>query len=290
MKLFTVILFLSGHLAFAQEISAFPKGREVFEKLDRGGTKLVLIGDVNHDADSIPIAVARALGEMKSVDGDYNCLFVELDQRIQPALDEFWARPGTSILDYRTPMANLIQSKASDLLFLLLQRQTTDQLMVQSKHLGMKIFAIDIDRSTPGGKEALRAAGIAENSMRGNDSDILDPKAFARKTLEMRNRIMSDGIRRRFIDGSCTKGIAFVGNAHVVTREVGGDRIASLYEILLGMGLRSLVASTFQLNCSTNDMDGGSCAKLTVDLKNHVLFSPVPTQYHDVIDFNILSN
>lgn len=292
MKRVVLIFLLFAQYVFAQESPVFPKGRDVFRALDRSDTKLVLIGDTDHDEDSIPISVARTLKEVKAVDEAYNCFFVEMDQRLQPALDEFWRLPGDSVMDYRKPMAELIQTKAQDLLFLLFQRQTADQIMARAKSLGMKIFAVDIDRSSPAGKAALHAAGLPDNSMRGDGTQVIDPKIFAKKTLEMRNRVMAKGINRHFLDGTCAKGIAFVGESHVLVSEVAGYKISSLYEELSAMNLKSIVASTFQLDCRTNDMDKTSCMELNRFLEQDVLFSPIPQQYRDRAsgDFRIISS
>ena len=288
MKKLTLIFLLFAQIVYAQEIPVIPKGRDVFRALDRRDRKLVLIGDTNHEDDSIPIAVAQTLKEIKAVDDAYNCFFVEMDQRLQPALDEFWRLPGDSVPDYRKPMWHLIQSKAQDLWWLLFQRKATDQMMVQAKRLGMKIFAVDIDRSSPDGKAALHAAGLPDDSTGGKRTEVIDAKDFAKKTIEMRNRVMAEGIQRHFLDATCTKGIAFVGKTHVLDSEIAEEKISSLFENLSAMNLKSIVASTIQLDCIANSMDKTSCLKLNRALENDVYFSPIPQQYRASGDFRIV--
>ena len=259
---FVGIFLLSASHSFASSASS------IFASIDDVNARVLLIGDTNHKLESIRQAAAFGLKEIKAADPSFDCLFVEYDERLQPALDLYSKTPNANFKQVLTEYINKFQPSMAALEYPSLPNE---DIFREAKIQSIKVFAADMDFSGAAGDAAIEATKAYANDPK-NPVTISN---YALKTLQERNLILAKNVARRFQDKSCHRSIVFFGNRHMVNFEFLGVPTIPTRDYLMTMGLKSIVSRVVRLDCEkVPTANRKSCEKVKSNLNTSPIFVP----------------
>jgi hypothetical protein len=200
---------------------------EALKQVLKPSTKLLLLGDSDHLSQNIPATVGHMLEPITRIDPAYNCLFVEFDMRVQPAIDRFYKTKNSEI---RKEFADFQKNEApEDLRNAPYATRASPELFNSAKKLNIKIFAVDVNGSSEDGKKAMAAHLAYSGRGTRNFSSTSD---FAKHTLQKRNEIMVQNVNSRMKSAGCKKALVLVGDSHLRTTDLGGNKLTTIGQLL----------------------------------------------------------
>ena len=249
-----VTLSLFSTLASAADPPLVPT-YEALQRTDVKGAQVILIADFDHSKASIRDAIAVSLKDFKKSDIAFNCLFLEVDRRVQPALDEFATSKTHNFdrfvrrqreLTRTTTQGELTKSNQDSVL--------TEALLNHSLKNEFRIFAADINFSSDLGSKVQGASLLA--SFLPEEKNTIE--RVAKYVVDERSKSFAETIASQFTQGVCKRAIAIMGAGHFSTTSFGVP-VTSLQTYVVNFQIRPLVAAAFSGNC--DDMANSDAQK-----------------------------
>ncbi|UXR64356.1 hypothetical protein EZJ49_14905 [Bdellovibrio bacteriovorus] len=207
-------------------------------------SKVLILADTNHNSPELRDTLGLKLSTLKAADGRFDCLFLEEDRRMQPAVDRYFqdGRVGfDAVLSYK---ASLLKRDLGSMYYPGSEKHMslTAGLMQKAKEAGIQIIAADLDFSGPLGKLSQKLQRqMAESDSRDlllKGDDII---------LSERNRQFAQVIKA--YGGRCQRSLIYIGLAHL--QEKSHKPVISLSQAIYeATGLESNMASVEQYDCS----------------------------------------
>jgi hypothetical protein len=244
---FLALVFLFSAMSLPADDLVYPVADAIRLTYD-SSARVIAIADIDHRNADIRKNVANVLTIYKGIDRTFDCLYLEIDRRMQRALDQYEqaAAPDFSRIvsalykvSPRLKTAGLGFNNEIEIL--------NESLLSQARTFGFKIRAGDIDFSSPLGHQ-IRSIRI-DNAM----SPI--SKREAAKGLEERSRHFADLVASDAANNVCHRSIVVFGSAHFLDRFLNLP-VLSFPHFLEQNALTFLVAFTEPLNCKTDKNEG----------------------------------
>lgn len=239
------VMFIASTMLLTDALKAeqtFEPTRKVFRRVYEQASEVLVLGDTDHNDSSIARAAGLSLKDIRSVDSGFNCLVTEIDQRLQPFLEEYTASKDVGL-------ATMIVKKAPNFGHdQLLEHQLMSlqvSLYESAKNAGMKILAGDVDFS-------LRDQELPRISYawRANPQDIKVIQSYAEKLVNGRSLLFAQKIARqlRRNGGPCSKVVLFVGKGHLLP-SFQGVKVTPVQDHLKRMNILSTISLVVPAVC-----------------------------------------
>lgn len=206
-------------------------------------SKVLILADTNHHSPELRDTLGLKLSTLKAADERFDCLFLEEDRRMQPAVDRYFqdGRSGfEAVLNYK---ASLLKRDLGSMYYPGSESHMslTEGLMQKAKEAGIQVIAADLDFSGALGKRSHQLQRqMAESNSRElllKGDDII---------LSERNRQFAQMIKMH--SGRCQRSIIYIGLAHL--QEKNHKPVISLPRAIYeATGLESNMASVEQYDC-----------------------------------------
>lgn len=219
------------------------------QKTDASRADVIIIGDTNHELSTIRDAVAQSLPIFKESNPSLDCLFLEVDSRMQPAFDKYERAQhpdykGTILQandDERSPLerSGVIKTNAATAF--------TESLLQAAKNEQIHVFAADIDFSTDLGNKIQSASLMASLGA----SDIKTQEVIGKLMIDERSRLFSQKIIDSKSRGICHTSMAVMGIGHM-TKTSGAVPVVTLQERIKSSGLSIKTLAVISGSCKTD--------------------------------------
>jgi hypothetical protein len=210
--------------------------------------RVIAIADVDHRNAYIRKNIAHVLTIYKGIDRTFDCLYLEIDRRMQPALDRYeqaaapdFSRIVSALFKIRPGLKALGLGLNSEIDIL------NEDLLSRARTLGFSIRAGDIDFSSPQGRQARNI--LIDNAM----STVT--KHDAATGLQERSRNFADLVASDADNNVCHRSIVVFGSAHFLDRFLDFP-VLSFPHYLEHSGITFLLAYTEPLNCMADKNEG----------------------------------
>ena len=210
--------------------------------------RVIAIADVEHRNADIRKNIADVLAIYKGMDPTFDCLYLETDRRMQPALDRYeqaaapdYSRIVSALYKVmpRLKTAGLGLNSEIEIL--------NETLLSQARTLGYKLRAGDIDFATPLGRQV--------RSIRSDDALNSTTRHEAASGLQERSHHFADLVASDAASNVCHRSIVLFGSAHFLDRYLNMP-VLSFPHYLQQNAITFLVAHTEPLNCMTDKHEG----------------------------------
>jgi hypothetical protein len=244
---FLALVFLFPAMSLSADDAVYPVAEAIRLTYD-SSARVVAIADVDHGNADIRKNIADVLTIYKGIDRTFDCLYLEIDRRMQPALNRYEqaAAPDFSqIVSALYKVSPLL--KTAGLGFNNQIEILNESLLSRARTFGFKVRAGDIDFSSPLGHQVRR--NRIDNAM----SSIT--KHEAAMGLQERSRHFSDLVASDASNGVCHRSIVVFGSAHFLDRFLDFP-VLSFPHFLEKRAITFLAAYTEPLNCTTDKHEG----------------------------------
>lgn len=210
--------------------------------------RVIAIADVDHRNADIRESIAVVLTVYKGIDRTFDCLYLEIDRRMQPALDRYeqaaepdYSRIVSALYKIRPGLKIKGLGINSEIEIL------NEDLLYRARTFGFKIRAGDIDFSSSFGRH-VRSIQIdnAMSSATKHDAAI---------GLQERSRHFADLVASDAANNVCHRSIVVFGSAHFLDAFLNFP-VLSFPHYLEQSAITSLQAFTEPLNCKADKNEG----------------------------------
>ncbi len=210
--------------------------------------RVIAIADVDHRNADIRKNVADVLTIYKEIDRTFDCLYLEIDRRMQPALDRYeqaaapdFSRIVSALYKIRPRLKTAGLGFNNEIEIL------NESLLSRARTFGFRIRAGDIDFSSPLGHQV--------RSVRIDNAMSSTAKHEAAIGVQERSRHFAELVASDAATSLCHRSIVVFGSAHFLDHFLNVPVLSFPY-FLEHNAITFLLAYTEPLNCMTDKNEG----------------------------------
>lgn len=210
---------------------------------------VIIIGDTNHTLPSLRNAVTQSLSDFKQASPSLDCLFLEADARMQPALDAYAksAHPDYEGTIVTAHVETLSPLEKSGVVKTNSGTPFTKTMLNVAKKDGIRVIAADIDYSSSLGDKIQSASMMI--SLGVTDQKILENAA--KIIADKRSEIFAEKILKAKKAGLCHQSLVVIGIAHM-TKTFGNIPVITIQDRLKIGGLTTSNLAVISGGCDTD--------------------------------------